>query len=145
MWTPQPASISPVPHADEASCPKPIGVSKHATIQRLINTQALHTQSALEQEESGPDSGLPHGNIKTTVKKGGPSLYSGGGSGLCALHLKMYFHFNKFVMYLPFQCFAAAGQGPSKNWNSSALVQIILPSQDVRTIKNNTRSCLFFL
>lgn len=70
MWTPYPDSISPVPHADEASCPKPIGGSKRALMERLVNTQSLHMQSGLGLEESGPHSGPQPGDIKTIVAPG---------------------------------------------------------------------------
>ena len=58
MWTPHPTSISLVPHTDETSCPKPIGGSKHAPIQRSINVQPLTQDSgAWTGEIIGPGAG----------------------------------------------------------------------------------------
>ena len=56
MWsTPHSASISPVPHAREASCLKLIWGSKDAPTQRWINTQPLCiVQGAGAGEISGP-------------------------------------------------------------------------------------------
>ena len=51
--------------------------------------------------------GLGQGDIKTIVKWGGLFFTH-------ALSLKMYFHLNKFVKRLPFQCFAMARWGPRK-------------------------------
>ena len=56
IWpTPYPASISPVPHADEAFCLKSIRGSKCTPIQKSVNAQPLRpAQGARIEEISAP-------------------------------------------------------------------------------------------
>ena len=76
-------------------------------------TLSPYTQHrGLGQEKLDLHSGQQHGDIKTIVKRGGPSLACTHSAHF--LFLKMYFCFNKFVKHLPFQCFATTWQGMRK-------------------------------
>ena len=64
-------------------------------------------------ETCSPCLRYPTWDIKTIVKRGGPSFFTHARA--LPLSLKMYFHFNEFVKCLLFQRFATtAGCGPRK-------------------------------
>ena len=66
------------------------------------------------------------GDIKTIMNQGRPSLLLARWPSLSLPPaLKMYFHFDKFVRCLSFQCFAMVGQGLRKQCNSIILEQIL--------------------
>ena len=82
-------------------------------------TLSPYTIGGLEQEKldlcSGPLVGGGWGSYKNKLENESGSVFNPHKCVL-SLPLKMYFHFNKSVKHLPFQCFAVVRQGRRKLW-----------------------------
>ena len=89
---PHPPAVEPVPHANKASCPRPIRRSN------MPQTKI---------KKSGPHSGMKQLYIEAGAHSYLPLLS-------LSLSLKMYLCFNKFVKHPPFQCFATGWRKPRK-------------------------------